>query len=135
MALIEWSASLSVGINEIDDQHKVLIGLINRLNEAMKTGQGKAALGAILKETADYTASHFAVEENYMTKFNYTGLARHKIEHKSLIDQVLKLAKDFDSGKITITMDAMTFLKEWLAKHIQGTDKLYVSCFTQNGVK
>lgn len=116
---------LSVKVSEIDEQHKKLIGIINRLNDAMKAGKGKTALAVLLKEVADYTVYHFGTEEKYMTQFNYAGKDRHKIEHKNLLEKVVTLAKDLDSGKVTITLDVMNFLKDWLAKHIMGTDKQY----------
>jgi hemerythrin len=135
MSLIDWSPSLSVGIVEIDEQHKKLIGIINRLNDAMKAGKGKDALSQILSETADYTIYHFGTEEKYMQQFGYPGYQRHKIEHKGLLDKVTALAKDLAAGKITITLDVMTFLKDWLSKHIVGTDKQYGPFFNQKGLK
>ncbi len=36
MAFIEWSEALSVKVSEIDRQHKMLIKMINDLNDAMK---------------------------------------------------------------------------------------------------
>ena len=135
MALIEWSPALSVGVGEIDAQHKVLVDMINRLNDAMKIGQGKAALEKILNEMVSYTANHFSTEECYMTSFSYSGIALHKQEHQAFVDQALKLVKDFASGKVTITLEVMQFLKTWLTKHIQGTDKLYTKCFIDGGLK
>ncbi len=41
MALIDWDKSLSVNVEEIDQQHKKLIAMINELNEAMRNGKGK----------------------------------------------------------------------------------------------
>jgi hemerythrin len=135
MALIEWSSSLSVGVSEIDEQHKKLIGIINRLNDAMKTGKGKDALTTLLKETAEYTVYHFGTEETYFDRFGYPGKERHKLEHKGLLEKVVQLSKDFDSGKVTITLDVMNFLKDWLSKHIMGSDKQYGPLFNQKGLK
>jgi hypothetical protein len=50
---ISWGQSLSVGVSQFDDQHKKLIDLINRLHEAMKTGNSKDALGDFLQSLAD----------------------------------------------------------------------------------
>jgi len=55
MALITWNAALSVGVKEIDDQHKKLIDLVNQLNDAMHAGKGRDVLGAVLAELVKYT--------------------------------------------------------------------------------
>ena len=59
MALINWNESLSVNVKEIDLQHKKLIDMNNELNEAMKLGKGKDALGKIVNGLISYTATHF----------------------------------------------------------------------------
>ena len=62
---IPWSEDLSVGLEEIDEQHKILINLINRLfNEAILKRADKALISDILDELIQYTIVHFAVEES-----------------------------------------------------------------------
>lgn len=55
-----WSDSYSVGIPEIDEQHKALFDLMERLHKAIAARQGSAACIEILKELVDYTRIHFA---------------------------------------------------------------------------
>jgi hemerythrin len=135
MALFEWTPALSVGVTEMDNQHKKLIDLINRLNDAMKAGKGKDILAQVFKELADYTIFHFGAEEKYMQQFSYPEIFKQKAEHKVFIDKTLAMTKDLIAGKITVSMDVMTFLKDWLSKHIQGEDKKYGSLFNQKGMK
>jgi hemerythrin len=135
MALFEWTPALSVGVAEMDEQHKKLIGLINRLNDAMKTGKGKEMLAQVFKEMADYTVFHFGAEERYMQQFSYPGYLKQKADHKVFVEKATAMAKDLAGGKITVTLDVMTFLKEWLSKHIQGSDKQYGPFFNGKGLK
>ena len=37
---VEWSTELSVGIEEIDAQHQVLVDLLNQVHEAIQQRQG-----------------------------------------------------------------------------------------------
>lgn len=37
---IEWTGELSVGIEEIDEQHKVLVDLINEIHEVIHQRRG-----------------------------------------------------------------------------------------------
>lgn len=125
--LIEWDNSLSVGNQKIDSQHKVLIKLINNLNEAFAEGKTKSAIGEILKELAEYTVTHFGDEERFMERGNYPDLANHKKIHVKFVDTVKTTINDFESGKSMVSKDLMIFLKEWLIEHIMGTDQKYSS--------
>lgn len=135
MAYLTWNEKYSVGVKEIDSQHQNLVNLINELHEAMKQGKGKAIMSQVLQTLIDYTATHFGTEEKYMTSFKYPQLSSHKLEHEEFVKKVLDFQKEYNSGKLALTLDVMAFLKEWLVSHIQGTDKKYSPCFNENGLK
>lgn len=121
--LIKWDATLMVGVPSIDGQHRKLVDLINQLNEAMKRGQGHAALGDILKEMVDYTRYHFAFEEKLMAQHGYPESKTHLLNHDSLNRQVFEFQIKYAAGKAALTIPAMKFLRSWLMHHIQVTDK------------
>jgi hemerythrin len=125
MTVLEWSQDLSVGIKQFDEHHKVLIGYINQLQDAMQVGKGKEALGKILDALIEYTGNHFTAEETLMMKCNYPGYMAHKKEHANLTATVLELQKKFKSGQSALSVETIHFLREWLTHHIMGTDKLY----------
>lgn len=134
MALMMWSDSLSVNIKEIDEQHKKLIGMLNELHDAMKAGKGNDVTGKVLSGLIQYVATHFAHEEKLMTAHAYPDLAKHKTEHELLTKQATDLAKQFQAGKPVLTVELMTFLKNWLSNHILGTDKRYGPYLNSKGV-
>ena len=134
MPLFVWTPELSVGVTEMDNQHKKLIDIINRLHDAMKVGKGKDVLSGLLKEMEAYTQFHFTAEEKYMQQFSYSGLVSQKKEHQAFIDKVKVFITDFNNGKM-IGIDTMDFLKNWLSKHIQGIDKQYSKVFNEHGLK
>jgi hemerythrin len=134
MPFFAWNSTLEVGIKLVDTQHKVLVDLINRLHDAMKEGRGKEVLGPILAELVTYTNTHFKAEEELMVKSKYPDFAAHKKIHDDLKQQVQDLQKKFESGNTLMTIDVMTFLKDWLSKHIQGIDKKYVPQMKQQGI-
>jgi hemerythrin len=128
-----WQAKYSVGIPEIDAQHKKLIGLINELFKAMRVGGGDQIMAKLFESLLQYTQQHFAFEENLMRKGRYSGLEAHLEEHRKLISQVQELRTKFLSGKITISIQVMTFLKEWLQAHILGSDAKYAHVLRSAG--
>lgn len=125
MALIEWNDTLSVGVTKFDNQHKNLIKIINDLNDAMRVGKGKDVMTNILNELINYTRFHFQSEEEAMEAANFPQLDDHKYEHGILTEQVMEFYREFNAGKKMITIQVMQFLKDWLNKHILGSDKLY----------
>ncbi|MEZ5334566.1 MAG: bacteriohemerythrin [Methanolobus sp.] len=135
MALITWSDKYSVGIKEIDDQHKVLVGMINDLHAAMKNAKSKEASLEIINKMAEYTKFHFSTEEKYMQRFAYSDYPEHRLEHEKFVDKVLQFRDEYENEKAGISYEILNFLKDWLVGHIQITDKKYVDLFKEHGVK
>ena len=129
--LFEWSDGYSVGVQEIDEQHKELVGLLNQLHTAIHEHHGSEASRRILDELADYTRTHFMVEESLMRVSNYPEFENHKRNHEELIAQVQALQEKLDSGQAAITFELLHFLKVWLTRHINEADKHFGDFFTQ----
>ena len=127
--LIPWTAKLTLGIGKIDDQHKELVHLINRLHSAMKAKAGAREAGDILNNLAQYTVYHFDFEEKLFDKYGYPDSTGHKEYHRKLVEAVVAFQTDFKAGRAGLTMELMTFLTTWLKDHIMKTDQAYVAFF------
>jgi hemerythrin-like metal-binding protein len=134
MAFFEWKDNLSVKVKEIDDQHKALIDMINRLYEAMRTGQGAAIVTGIVDELSSYNVKHFSDVENLMGRFEYPGLSAHQVEHEAFVAKVRDFQNGIKTGKMFLSIDILNFLSDWLRKHIMGTDQKYSEFFNTNGL-
>lgn len=134
MVLFAWDAKYSVGVRELDAQHKQLVDMLNELYEAMQSQQGNAILGAIINKLVSYTRTHFTTEERYMSQYGYPDLAAQKREHAMFTDKVMAFKNDFDSGRVSITVSVTSFLKTWLMEHISGSDKKYGPFLNAKGV-
>ncbi len=135
MAFIEWSDGLSVGVEVFDKEHKQLINLVNNLSQALSSGSAKKTMEDILKSLVNYTKIHFRHEEEYMTLYDYPDYEKHKAEHDELTAQVMDFAERYQTGKVSFSLELMNFLKDWLTKHILGSDKKYRDFFLGKGVK
>jgi hemerythrin len=135
MALINWTDVLSTKVPSIDDQHKKLVNLINQLHDAMREGRGKEVLGKTLDELISYTKYHFGYEEDLMRKAEYSALTAHKAEHELLVGKVLDLQEKYKSGNLSITIETLTFLKDWLNHHIMKEDKQYSTALLAKGIQ
>lgn len=134
MALIDWSPTYSVKVKKFDDQHKKLVDMINQLHDAMKSGQGNTMIGVVLQSLVAYTGSHFADEIKQMQAHGYPDLVKHQAEHEKFVKQVVDFQKKFQDGSAMLTMSVLSFLKDWLVKHIQGEDKKYGPFLNSKGV-
>ena len=125
MAFYSWKQEYSVGNDLMDEQHQVLIEMINKLHDAMKIGKGNVEAGHIVTEMIDYSVMHFSMEEELMKKFAFTGLSDHKIEHKAFMTKADEFRKQINTGSFTLSMEVANFLKDWLTNHILVNDMAY----------
>lgn len=125
MAFIDWEPSLSVQIASIDEQHKILIHLINRLHDAKAVGHGSDALEDILDQLSTYAVSHFGHEEQLMRQFNYPDFIAHKKTHNEFIAKLGDFKAEFIADHNALAGEVFDFLKNWLIRHIKGTDMQY----------
>ncbi|MGE5431863.1 MAG: bacteriohemerythrin [Syntrophomonadaceae bacterium] len=135
MAFITWNSKLSVGINEIDNQHLKLVAYINELHDAMKVGKAKDMMGEILQNLVKYTLYHFSLEEKLMSQAAYPGLLAHKKEHADFVKKVSDFQKSYNEGSSFISIDILNFLREWIMHHILETDQKYSPFLKEKGVK
>ncbi len=133
--IIEWNDELSVGIEEIDEQHKVLVGLVNEMHDAIHEHHGSEASQRILERLAEYTKIHFAVEESLMRIVDYPGYEEHKKQHEELIKEIVELQGKIARGEGSISFKLLHFLKMWLTQHILDSDKEYSPYMLNAGIR
>lgn len=130
--MIRWKDEYSVGIAEMDQEHKKLIAMISSLHDAMTAGMGRAALSAVSLEMLDYARTHFADEEQLMKSCGFPGLAPHRSEHELFIAKTLDIRERIQRGELVFSIEVLSFLKNWLVNHIQRMDKQYGSFIREN---
>lgn len=120
----KWDESLSVGIKEIDDQHKTLIGYIHQLKSlSYNQDEGIKTLQDILAGLFNYTVYHFFTEEKIMEDIEYPLYPKHKTEHIEFTNRVIDYIDVFSNSKVDIKDEVCDFLIKWLQSHIKNTDK------------
>jgi hemerythrin len=133
--MFQWDEKYSLGIKSIDNQHKELFLHLNKLLEAMKQGQANEVIDQVILEVERYAIIHFQKEEFFFKRFNFPSSDEHIKEHQEFTNKVSGLKADLKSGKITMTFELLSFLKEWIDHHILVVDKQYSECFRQNGLQ
>ena len=122
MKNIIWDETLSVEVDEIDEDHRKLVDLFNILSHSIEEGDAKDYIDAVLEELISCTIWHFRHEERLMLLYKYEGYEEHKAEHRDLIDSVKELQKKFHKENKLLTNEDVEYLDTWLTEHILGHD-------------
>lgn len=126
MPEVEWTDEMSVGHAELDAQHQMLLELYNRFDAAAAQGRGRRAVTGLLAALFEYTAEHFAAEEEILDAAGYPGLERHRELHRQLVAKLEAFRLDFAAGR-RFTADFRNFLAYWWERHILEHDRDYAS--------
>lgn len=124
MALKQWTQELETGIHEIDEQHKLIIGYINQVNDVAKSGDADK-LGEVLEGLLEFTITHFDFEEELMEKAGYPFLKAHKMMHETCMRRLADI-RTRAINKEDIIPELQTFLESYLSSHVINSDHDYV---------
>jgi hemerythrin len=124
MTEIEWDDSLSVGVDLIDEQHKMLIQRMKDLAEAVRSSRGAEQIVKTLGFMIDYTEFHFSTEEKHMTELGYPLFKSHKQQHEEFKSTLNDMVMEFEEDGATAQLGEWVnnYLINWLVKHIKSVD-------------
>jgi hemerythrin len=130
---LQWRIEYSVGIPEIDRQHKEIMVLINNLLTLCKEDTGNhdsfTKLVFIIRE---HFRKHFETEENLMLEKNYPQYESHKKRHDHLLEDIEKMTeKIMNEEQKASLLNMVIFLREWFVENIYGADKQMGEYFNQ----
>lgn len=121
--LFVWDGRYDTGIKAIDQDHQRLVKLINDLYEAMQDGSGGALLLPIFSALRHYTENHFVREESYMVECGAPDQENHVREHRLMVARLAELENRHRHGEAAISLQTLTFLRDWLKNHICAIDQ------------
>jgi hemerythrin len=122
MSLIIWKEEFSVGVAEVDFEHRELIELINGLHDSARPGTGRDAVIEALGEIFAQIASHFALEEKMMRASLYPGFLEHKQDHETLLDELRDIMDEVEYDGEYDEAQLSTDLQRWFSDHFRTHD-------------
>ena len=131
MTYVEWNNNLSIGITNIDNQHKRLFEILNELHDANNSPDRETVAAACLRNMVSYAEEHFRDEEEYMEFINYPEIECQRKEHKIFIDKISDYERAQTLMSYTPFQDMLDFLKDWIVNHLQGKDQ-EIGAFLRN---
>jgi len=131
---IPWGPDLELGIPEIDAQHRTLVDLANRLyGDLRRAKRGEQARRAVAELFA-YSATHFADEEAFFSRFNFPRLEDHRAAHAAFTARAAEFEDRLASGSPADTVEILGLLKSWIRRHIAREDRELVRIARRAGL-
>jgi hemerythrin len=133
---LQWRTEYSIGIPEIDKQHKEIMVLINDLLKLCKednnNGNRESFTGLVLV-IMEHFQKHFEAEENLMMERNYPRYGKHKERHDKLLEDMRKITERIVTEERRMSLINMViYLREWFVENIYGMDKEMGEYLTKN---
>ncbi len=122
-----WNEQLSVGVEEIDEEHRELLFLMRRLELAMDQDNPSTEIHLILNSLADHALTHFSTEESHFLETGYPKADFHAQEHRRFERKINRFKKAFASGNVQIADGMFHLVRDWLTQHIEGDDQEFAA--------
>ncbi len=119
-------------MDEIDQQHKILVNILNDAIQRVRTENSRTLLLQISRELLAYALYHFETEESLMLDYQFQDVEQvqmqlHIQQHRDFTQQVLGVRDKLSAGEEVDAIELLDFLYQWLFNHIMKKDKALVN--------
>ena len=118
--MIQWTPALSVGIDELDGEHKAFFILLNHLYDAMKQARGQDEVVHLMVLIEILATRHFEHESQEMERFGYPDMAPHLAAHEAARRAIAEAKAKVETGRLKATVGFSQDLTKWLVDHVMG---------------
>ncbi|MBL6933437.1 MAG: PAS domain S-box protein [Rhodospirillales bacterium] len=124
--VVVWSDQLLTGLDDIDDQHRKLLDMINELGRLQACDTSLVELINVYGKLKDYTRYHFQHEEDLMNAWpvNETNKVEHFKAHHDFIERIGQIDRLIESHPSYVVDHLLAFQLKWLIHHISDMDAL-----------
>lgn len=135
MEKILWDKSFSVGVRELDEQHKQIIIMVNTLIEMNNTKVDSEIISDTLTKMTQYAIGHFEKEEQYMLEYGYPEYSFQRSQHQEFKRKTVNFCMETMVHNVTVPLEIFTYLRSWWTNHILKEDLKYEKFFNERGLK
>ena len=125
---IVWSDFLTVGVPEMDAEHRKFIARVNGLSAAILGAEDKATVRRVMDLMLTEAAHHFRHEQELLDERNYPDAEVHAAKHIELTVQFNRVMNGFDEAEFSFVWAVKGLqLKKLLVEHLLKEDLKYRS--------
>jgi hemerythrin len=122
MSYLDWKPEFSVGIKDVDAEHREMIELINSVYDELGGQRDADAVDRFLGDVHRAVQSHFALEERIMRESRYEEYEDHKNDHEDLLDDIRDMMDTFDEDPVAGFETLEQSLSQWFGNHFATFD-------------
>ena len=135
MEKIIWDETFSVGVRDLDAQHKQIVIMVNTLIEMGDTKVNSEIISDTLTKMTQYAIEHFQKEEQYMIEYSYPEYPAQRKHHQEFKKKTAGFSMETMLHKATVPTEIFTYLKLWWTNHILQEDMQYKQFFNDRGLR
>jgi hemerythrin-like metal-binding protein len=132
--LVTWTHASSVGVRAMDNEHSIMMDVMNELRSVLAHGAEREQAKELLSKLIEITGIHFWNEEQLMERYGFPGLGEHRTEHQRLLEHLKEFAHRRKHGEVVHMSGFLCFLHNWFIDHVEGLDKQYGPWLNKHGV-
>lgn len=125
-SFFQWKDAFSVGIDEIDEQHRSFLELLNGCYESVAENSEDVVSKELVQELKEYITVHFSYEEKLLEYVAYPGLAQQRAQHQYFQTLVADLDPVQHEGNPVKLKSTLSILRDWFLHHVLEEDMKYV---------
>jgi hemerythrin len=129
-----WQDGIDTGVESMDTEHRLLVGLVNALDDLFRRGGEAPLIARTVEQLVSFTNVHFLSEELMMRIYLYPGHDAHKAEHDRLAEQVAATRLGLEASGKEAALATIEGLHRWLVDHVQHMDRDFARWCAKNGI-
>jgi hemerythrin-like metal-binding protein len=127
---VKWSPRFSTGVEQIDQQHRMLFQMSEDYRHTLDAGEGASVYQFMLESLDDYARGHFGVEEECMFRHHCPAAETNSLAHGQFLKTIGEFqqrfaARGFDRADALRLVD---YIDKWLTNHIARIDTQLKGC-------
>lgn len=122
MPTLNWSNDMALDVPLMDDDHQAIVQLLAAAEAANNT-----ALIPAWQRLVEYTAKHFAMEDQWMADTGFASDNCHSSQHKIVLDIMKEGAVKGALGDLGMVRQMTRELAGWLPMHVDAMDSVLVN--------
>ena len=110
-------------LSSIDNEHRIQIGLLNALCDAVNDKKPASEINQILNQLTTYSELHFMSEELLMRMYAYPDYDDHVHDHETMTEFLNDIMKTVTAGQDSLTLKTASDMRQFLVSHISTRDE------------
>lgn len=109
--------------SSIDNEHRVQLGMLQALCNAVEEGQAASKIHEILNQLTAYSELHFTSEELLMRMYAYPDYDDHILDHTAMTERLNQIMRRYAAGEDHLALKTATEMRDFLLAHINSRDQ------------